>query len=163
MPLSATDLLFLKQCEVVKKESHDPDRQVGVVIVDPMGRVLATGSNKPPTALGLTVQDSHSAIVSDPEWKYFVVEHAERNAVNNARDLNRSVKGATMYGTLFPCADCARAIAAAGISRLVVPPPEANPLRDEKWQSHFQYARQIIELSGVQLDLTPEHLTTALD
>ena len=25
----------------------------------------------------------------------------------------------------------------------------------EKWQQHFRYARQILELSGVQLDLAP--------
>lgn len=155
MPLSATDFLFLKQCEAVKKESHDPDRQVGVIIANSVGHILATGSNKPPIALGLAVRDSHSAIASDPEWKYFVLEHAERNAINNARDLGRSVKGATMYSTLFPCADCARAISAAGIGRLVAALPEADALRDEKWQQHFRYARQILELSGVQLDLVP--------
>jgi dCMP deaminase len=152
MPLSPTDRLFLMQCEAAKKESHDPNRQVGVVIVSPTGHLLASGSNRPPEAVELTLQESHREIAKDPNWKYFMLEHAERNAINNARGLGHSLIGATMYGTLFPCADCARAIAAAGIRRLVVPPPEANPLRDEKWQSHFHYARQILGLSGVEVD-----------
>lgn len=152
MPLSPTDRLFLEQSEAAKKESHDPNRQVGVVIVSPTGHLLATGSNRPPEAVNLTLQESHRAIAEDPNWKYFMLEHAERNAISNARQLGVSLRGATMYGTLFPCADCARAIAAAGIRRLVVPAPEANTQRDEKWQSHFDYARQIFVLSGVEVD-----------
>jgi len=149
MPLSPKDRLFLEQCEAAKKESHDPDRQVGVVIASPTGHLLATGSNRPPEALNLTLEASHHAITKDPDWKYYMLEHAERNAINNARRLGASVSGATMYGTLFPCADCARAIAAAGIRRLVVPAPQ----RDEKWQCHFHYARQILVLSGIEVDL----------
>jgi dCMP deaminase len=152
MPLSSIDRFFLVQCEAVKKESHDPDRQVGVVIASPTGHLLATGSNRPPESVELSLRESHRAIAKDPNWKYFMLEHAERNAINNARGLGHSLTGATMYGTMFPCADCARAIVAAGIRRLVVPHPEANPQRDEKWQSHFQYAHQILDLSGVELD-----------
>ena len=55
MSLSPTDRLFLVQCEAVKKESHDPNRQVGVVIVSPTGHLLATGSNRPPEVLELTI------------------------------------------------------------------------------------------------------------
>jgi deoxycytidylate deaminase len=100
----------------------------------------------------LTVEISHLAIQQDPNWKYFMFEHAERNAIFGAEKLGKSVKGATMYCTLFPCADCARAIVAASVRRLVVEAPgPANP-RDEKWQAHHHYALQILELSGVAID-----------
>jgi dCMP deaminase len=158
MSLSKADRFFLAQCEAAKMESHDPDRQVGVVIAGPNGGVLATGSNKPPEAMKYTVSESHHAIAHDPNWKYFMLEHAERNAINKARELGNSIIGATMYGTLFPCADCARAIAAAGIRRLVVPLSKANLQRDEKWRDHFDYASKILALSGVELTLVlPEH------
>lgn len=152
MLLSSADCLFLMQCEVVKRESHDPSRQVGAVIASPAGHLLATGSNRPPEVMRLTFRDSVAAIQQDPEWKYFVLEHAERNAINNARELGHSLINATMYGTLFPCADCARAIAAAGIRRLVVPSPESNPLRDKRWETHFFYARMILDMANVQMD-----------
>lgn len=153
MLLSPADRLFLMQCEAVKKESHDPDRQVGAVIVSPLGHLLATGSNRPPEAMGVSRQDSVIAIERDPNWKYFMLEHAERNAINNARELGLSLANAVMYGTLFPCADCARAIVAVGIRRLVVPSPEVGRFRDKRWEVHFHYAHRILEMANVQMDL----------
>lgn len=152
MPISMTDRAFLVQCEAVKRESHDPDRQVGALIVNHEGTVIATGSNRPLDALGLTIHDSHREITNDPDWKYFMLEHAERNAINDARNHNQLLTGTTMYGTLFPCADCARAIVAAGIKRLVVPTPNSEGSRDEKWRSHYEYSRRIFDLSGIHLD-----------
>ncbi|MEQ8281569.1 MAG: deaminase [Parvibaculum sp.] len=161
MLLSSTDCLFLMQCEVVKGESHDPSRQVGAVIASPAGHLLATGSNRPPEVMRLTQRDSVAAIKQDPDWKYFMLEHAERNAINNARELGHSLVNATMYGTLFPCADCARAIAVAGIRRLVVPSPERNRLGDKRWEAHFYYARMILDMAGVQLDFfQPEDINS---
>jgi dCMP deaminase len=147
-----TDEDFIAQCEVVKKESHDPDRQVGAVIVDASGNLLAMGSNKPPEILGLSLRQSHEAIANDPTWKYFILEHAERNAINDARNKGHLLSGTTMYGTLFPCADCARAIAAAGMKRLVVPAPDPDDQRNEKWREHFFHSREIFNLAGIQVD-----------
>jgi dCMP deaminase len=88
-----------------------------------------------------------------------MLEHAERNAISDARKRGHSLIGATMYGTLFPCADCARAIVAAGIRRLVVPPSIPDLQRDEKWNTHFHYAREIIALAGVEVSVIgPEDL-----
>ena len=151
VPLSPDDQKFLRQCKAASRESHDPHRQVGVVIVSQSGHLLATGTNKPPLAMNLRLQDSHKAITEDPAWKYFMLEHAERNAIVNARQLGHVLDHSTMYGTLFPCADCARAIVAAGIARLVVPSPKNNSPRDVKWQAHYSYAVQIFKLAGVQI------------
>lgn len=152
MPLSAQDRIFLAKCEAVKASSHDPDRQVGAVIVSGEGAVLATGSNAPPKELQLGVAQSHEFIRQDPNWKYYVLEHAERNAIRNAYAQGHVVTGATMYGTLYPCSDCARAIVAAGIKRLVVPAPHSNPERDQKWSAQYHYAEDIFEMAGTRVD-----------
>lgn len=123
------------------------------MIVDGDGQAISTGTNAPPLRLGLSVSDSHRAIESDPEWKYFMLEHAERNAINAARDQQLRLAGSTMYGSLFPCADCARAIVAAGISRLVVPGLSSDPARDSKWLDHYRYAQKIFDLAGVRVDV----------
>ena len=136
-------------------ESHDPDRQVGAVIADASGEVLSMGTNRPPKQMHLSADDSRLAIAGDHEWKYFMLEHAERNAIANARDSGRSLKGATIYVSLYPCANCARAIAAAGIRRLVAPEPVIATARDERWRADFFYAPRIFELSGVEVDFAP--------
>jgi cytidine deaminase len=45
--------------------------------------------------------------------------HAEMSALMEAARKGRSVEGATLYCTTFPCHMCARHIIAAGISRVV--------------------------------------------
>ena len=132
--------------------SHDPHRPVGVVIADRTGSIISTGSNRPPERFAFEQADTLEAIRHDPSWKYYMMEHAERNAILEALKRGSSLKGAVMYGTLFPCSDCARAIVAAGIERLVVPKPGIHPERDERWRSHYEYARKIFDLGGVQVD-----------
>ncbi|MBY5348496.1 deoxycytidylate deaminase [Rhizobium leguminosarum] len=153
MAISNNDRQFLLLCEEVKAMSYDPHRKVGAVVVDANGNVIAGGANAPPPVFGLSRQETEAAISQDPSWKYFMLEHAERNAIYAARDKGVSLVGATMYGTLFPCADCARAIVAAGIVKLVVSTADSDPRRDEKWRDHYNYARQIFSMSDVVVDL----------
>lgn len=153
MAIFRGDERFLLRCEEIKRSSYDPHRKVGVVIVRPPGEILVEGVNAPPAALGLTPHETELSISKDPSWKYFFLEHAERNAIFSARDKGISIIGATMYGTLFPCADCARAIVASGISRLVISATDGDPVRDEKWQIHYNYARHIFDMGGVIVDV----------
>ena len=155
MAISKSDRYFLQRSEVMQQKSHDPHRQVGVIIVDANGNIIGSGTNAPPAELGLTLAESLTAIEEDPAWKYFILEHAERNAINSARNSGKELKGTTMYGTLFPCADCARAIVAGGISRLVVPGPGGDPHRDQKWRDHYRFAHRIFELAEIQVDIIP--------
>jgi dCMP deaminase len=152
MAISTQDRRFLLFCEEVRQDSHDPDRKVGVVVADADGQIVAVGTNAPPATLGLTAAESHEAIRQDPNWKYFMLEHAERNAIFAAFLRGKSLTGATMYGTLFPCADCARAIAASGLSRLVVFGLGLDPDRDKKWLDHYRHAERILALAGVAVE-----------
>lgn len=162
MAISIRDRRFLLLCNEAREDSHDPGRKVGAVIVDGSGQQLAIGSNAPPPALGLTVAESREAIAHDPTWKYFMLEHAERNAIFAAYNQGKSLVGATMFGTLFPCADCARAIVAAGISRLVVLGLGKDPVRDEKWLEHYRYAERILAMAAIAVDIVdPREVTSA--
>lgn len=95
--------------------SKDPNTQVGAVIVDENNRVISIGYNGFPSG------------VSDDEFpwgreggvldtKYAFVVHAELNAILNSQ---RSVRGCTIYVSLFPCNECAKAIIQSGIRRIV--------------------------------------------
>jgi dCMP deaminase len=150
----------LRLCDEVRQESHDPDRKVGAIAVDVDGKIVGRGTNAPPRSLGLTIADSQAAIGEDPRWKYFLLEHAERNAIFDVLLRGISLKGGTMYGTLFPCADCARAIVASGLSRLVVFGVALDPHRDQKWLEHYRHAEQIFKLAGIKVEwVTPDELT----
>jgi dCMP deaminase len=160
--ISIDDRRFLLLCEEVREHSHDPDRKVGAVIIDGAGQKLAVGANAPPPPLGLTAAGSHEAIAHDPNWKYFMLEHAERNAIFAAYNQGKSLVGATMYGTLFPCADCARAIVAAGLSRVVVLGLDKNPARDAKWLEHYRYAECILTMAGIAVEIVdPKEIAAA--
>ena len=153
MAISSRDHRFLMQCLEVRENSHDPDRKVGVIVTDGADQVIALGTNAPPMSLKLTIEESHDAIRQDPAWKYFMLEHAERNAIFAAFAKGKSLVGATMYSTLFPCADCARAIVAAGVARLVVPGLTRDPVRDRKWLDHYRHAERILGMAGVAVDI----------
>ena len=50
------------------------------------------------------------------ETKYAYVCHSELNAILNSKvDL----KGCTLYVTLFPCNECAKAVVQAGIKKVI--------------------------------------------
>lgn len=49
--------------------------------------------------------------------KYFYTTHSELNAILNYR--GGSLEGATIYVTLFPCNECAKAIIQSGIREVV--------------------------------------------
>lgn len=162
MAISKQDRHYLQLCFEVRENSHDPERKVGAVITDDADNVVATGTNAPPLSLNLTLAESHEAVRQDRTWKYFVLEHAERNAIFSAYAQGKVLAGATMYSTLFPCADCARAIVAARLSRLVVLGLEKDPIRDEKWLDHYRHAERILALAGVAVDVVdPAELTAA--
>jgi dCMP deaminase len=93
------DTRFLDLAALVASWSKDPSTKVGAVIVRPDRTVASLGYNGFPRG----VADTESRY-EDRETKYQLVVHAEANAIISAGE---SVKGMTMYGTLFPCCDCA--------------------------------------------------------
>jgi cytidine deaminase len=64
---------------------------------------------------------THSLVMDVTE--YGRVVHAEMCAICDAARLGRSVKGATLFCTTFPCHNCTKHILAAGIKRVVYMEP----------------------------------------
>lgn len=136
---------FLQIAYLVSQESKCCSWKVGAVI-EKNGRIISTGYNGshaggvnccdhaneqgwllpvkgsglrqegfqpyPKVGLNTKYRAEHSA------WSAANEIHAELNAILYAARKGTSIEGATMYVTLSPCPDCAKAIAQSGISRL---------------------------------------------
>ncbi|MBR3345925.1 MAG: cytidine deaminase, partial [Solobacterium sp.] len=74
--------------------------------------------------------------------KYFYVVHAELNAILNSP---RSVAGCTIYVSLFPCNECAKAIIQSGIKRIVY---ESDKYADT---DGIKASKAMLEAAGVEL------------
>ena len=62
--------------------------------------------------------------------EYGRMVHAEMNAIADAARLGRSIDGASMYVTTFPCHNCAKHIIASGIGRVVFIEPYTKSRTD---------------------------------
>ncbi|WP_298921737.1 anti-phage dCTP deaminase [uncultured Roseobacter sp.] len=66
--------------------------------------------------------------------EYGRMVHAEMNALSDAARLGRSLKGASIFVTTYPCHNCAKHLIAAGIERIVF----VEPYPKSKTESLFQ-------------------------
>lgn len=109
------DEYFMGLAHLSALRSKDPNTQVGACIVSPDKKVVGIGYNGFPRGC------------SDDEFpwereggvldsKYAFVVHAELNAILNS---NQDLRGCTVYVSLFPCNECAKAIIQSGISKIV--------------------------------------------
>lgn len=105
---------FLVMADIVSSWSKDPSTKVGAVIVDNQKRIISVGYNGFPRGV-----DDHQERYDDRPFKYSLVSHAERNALDNA---DVPLKDTTMFVTLLPCSDCAKGIIQRGIKNIVVAP-----------------------------------------
>lgn len=94
--------------------SKDPNTQVGACIVSPEHKILSMGYNGFPTGCS---DDVFPWCREGEDNKYFYTTHSELNAILNYR--GGSLEGATIYVTLFPCNECAKAIIQSGIKEVV--------------------------------------------
>ncbi len=135
-------------------EAENGVRKNGAVIVDAKGAIIAEGANRKPASFSWAVNPSLQHVTNDdPSWIYYLLEHAERDAVGAAFRDGKSPAGGAIYCTLYPCADCARAIVASGIKRVVARTTDQDSSRNEKWRAHFEYSKILFECSGVTVDL----------
>lgn len=110
------DEYFMGVAMLSGMRSKDPNTQVGACIVSPEHKILSMGYNGLP--IGCSDDEFPWCREGDPlENKYFYTAHSELNAILNYR--GGSLDGATIYVTLFPCNECAKAIIQSGIRRIV--------------------------------------------
>ena len=109
------DEYFMGLAHLSALRSKDPSTQVGAAIVNQDNKIVGIGYNGLP--LGFDDNDFSWQREGDfKETKYAYVVHAELNAILNA---TQSLKGCSIYVSLFPCNECAKAIVQAGIDQVV--------------------------------------------
>ncbi len=110
------DEYFMGIAMLSSMRSKDPSTQVGACIVNEDKRILSMGYNGMPRCCS---DDEYPwGRDQDPlNSKYLYVCHAEFNAILNCDRGN--VRGCTVYTTLFPCNECAKAIIQSGIKEVV--------------------------------------------
>ncbi|MBQ8188321.1 MAG: dCMP deaminase family protein [Lachnospiraceae bacterium] len=110
------DEYFMGISKLSGMRSKDPNTQVGACIVGSDHRILSMGYNGFPN--GCPDELFPWAREGDAlDTKYPFVTHSELNAILNYR--GGSLEGTTLYVSLFPCNECAKAIIQAGIRTVV--------------------------------------------
>ena len=110
------DEYFMGVAMLSAMRSKDPHTQVGACIVSDDHKILSMGYNGFP--MGCSDDDFPWCREGEPyDNKYFYTTHSELNAILNYR--GGSLEGATLYVSLFPCNECAKAIIQSGIRRIV--------------------------------------------
>lgn len=134
------DQYFMGIAHLSSFRSKDPSTQVGACIVNANKRIVGIGYNGLPKGC----EDDVFPWEREGEFlktKYPYVVHAELNAI-----LNSTVRldGCSIYVSLFPCNECAKAIIQSGISEIVY---EDDKYHDTK---ETTASRKMLEAAGVQ-------------
>lgn len=109
------DEYFMGLAHLSALRSKDPNTQVGACIVDQDKKVVSIGYNGMPR--GCADEDfPWEREGGFLDTKYAFVVHAELNAILNSP---RPVKDCTLYVSLFPCNECAKAIIQSGIRKVI--------------------------------------------
>ena len=122
--------------------SKDPNTKVGACIVDSNHKVVSIGYNGMPC--GVPEEELSWNKGEGLDSKYLYVCHAEFNAILNTRN-GASLKGCTLYVTLFPCNECAKAVIQTGIKEVVY---ADNKYKDT---TETQASLKMLNLAGVKL------------
>ena len=105
------DAYFMATALLMASRSSCERLNVGCVIVSggqQKNRIVAAGYN------GFLPGAPHTSRLRDGHEQATV--HAEQNAISDAARRGVSLEGAIIYITHFPCINCAKILAAAGIS-----------------------------------------------
>ncbi len=107
------DEYFMATAVLIASRSNCERLHVGCVIVtsgERRNRIVAAGYN------GFLPGTPHTSRMRDGHEQATV--HAEQNAVADAARRGSSVEGCVAYVTHYPCINCAKILAAAGIAEI---------------------------------------------
>lgn len=137
------DAYFMGIALLSAQRSKDPGTQVGACIVGPDRKILSVGYNGMPTGCNDDVMP-WSREGAPMDTKYLYVCHAELNAILNYG--GGSIRGATVYCTLFPCNECAKALIQSGVKRVVYLSDKYADL------DSYRASKMMFKLAGVAFD-----------
>ena len=99
------------------QRSKDPNTKVGACIVNEDNKIVGIGYNGMPIGCKDSIMPWERTATNNLDTKYPYVVHAELNAILNSNQM--SLKGCTLYVTLFPCNECAKAVIQSGIKKVI--------------------------------------------
>ncbi len=135
------DEYFMGIALLSSERSKDPNTKVGACIVDTNHKVVSIGYNGMPSGVDESKVSWNKGEGLDS--KYLYVCHAEFNAILNARD-GTALRDCSLYVTLYPCNECAKAIIQTGIKEVVYM-ENKYPDRDETKASEL-----LLKLAGIK-------------
>jgi len=136
---------WMKQVELISLRSRDPSMQVGSIAVDNENRLCSTGYNGFPRG----IENTEDRWTRANKYKYVV--HAEINLIANAVRTGARLEGCTIYLSIPPCTECAKALIQSGFKKVVYqkPPNPDSPLDCKHSFDLFKEAGvEIIQLSS---------------
>ena len=136
------DEYFMGLAALSALRSKDPSTQVGACIVDDDHKIVSVGYNGMPR--GVSDDEIPWGHGEGLDSKYLYVCHAEFNAILNTRN-GSALNGCTLYVTLFPCNECAKAIVQVGIKEVVYKEDFHGD------QVIYQASRKILSMAGVKV------------
>lgn len=131
------DEYFMSAAILISMRSACDRLHVGCLVVSAgkhPNRIIAAGYN------GFLPGAPHASHVRDGHEQATV--HAEQNAVADAAKRGVSLMGATVYITHFPCVNCAKILAAAGVGVVKY----LHDYRDD------DLVRPLLETAGVRIE-----------
>lgn len=132
---------FIEQAKAKAMMSRDENTQVGCVIVSESDMVeISSGFNCLPRGV------THYKERNQRPLKYFFTSHSEQSSIANAARLGRSLKGATMLVSMFPCCSCVCSIINAGITKVITPPPD---MEHPQYGEQYKHSLAMLNEAGV--------------
>lgn len=135
------DEYFMSLAHLSAMRSKDPNTQVGACIVNDKNRVVGIGYNGMPYGCS----DDEYPWEREGEYhetKYAYVVHAELNAILNSTG---SLDNCSIFVSLFPCNECAKAIIQSGISEVVY---ESDKYAED---TKVKASKRMLQSAGVSL------------
>lgn len=147
-PVLDWDQYFMAMAHLAAFRSKDPNTQVGACIVNDQKRVVGLGYNGFPYGCS-DQQYPWNREGEYLETKYPYVVHAELNAILNSI---QNLKGCTLYVSLFPCNECAKAIIQSGIEKVVYESDKYDGTPENT------ASKKMFRDAGVQLEQLPDQV-----
>ncbi|OYD26721.1 dCMP deaminase [Mycoplasma testudineum] len=132
---------FMSLAKISSLRSKDPNTKVGAVIVNDRNRIIGLGYNGMPQGNDNLPWARDMKNFADNKYPYVI--HAEMNAILNSK---ANIEGTSIYTTLFPCFNCAKMIAQAGITKVYY---DSNMYLDTE---EGQVAFKILNDSNVKIE-----------
>lgn len=134
------DEYFLSQAELVAQRSSCDRAKVGAVIAVDRS-CIATGYNGGVAGLDNCEDVGHKL----EEGHCIRTVHAEMNAIFQCARNGHAMNGATVYVTHYPCLNCMKSLAQAGVRRIVY----RNDYRNHEFSEEIA---RLKEIEVVKLD-----------